>query len=341
MEWIIGLFVVWLIGEMTGASSKGKRSGEARDKNNAVKGNTERSEEAEKKSAIERARRLKELEEEISKPVSPPTPHDSQPNIQVPDRLLQSHVEKLPRTKDLKCFEVSDGNSDLECQPKEGSSIRCKDLSASVQLNGPEGGSKLDLKETVASHFSVFGVFSLWHITHRNNLKTILSSGILSNSGAFSEFQPTDISNHEVQKWRDRVDPFYNRAVHDYAPLYINVRNPMLYVKKHVQNELCLIEVSLSLLESSEFVFTDGNAASRDTKFYKDVKDLAFLPWDVIRASYWNDFPDGKRKRCSEVLVYPYVDPAHIVRIHCASMETLGVAKSYNCDAVISKNMFF
>lgn len=50
-------------------------------------------------------------------------------------------------------------------------------------------------------------------------------------------------------------------------------------------------------------IFTDGNAANGPTNFFNDVSRLADLDWDCIRSDYWNDFPDGVRIRCAEVLV--------------------------------------
>ena len=192
-----------------------------------------------------------------------------------------------------------------------------------------------------ASLFKNHGALSLWHITHRNNLESIVQYGIMSNKHAYSKFQPLDISNHEVQKWRDRVEPFHGRMVHEYAPLYINVKNPMLYARKNLNNELCLLEISLSVLNDSYFIFTDGNAASRDTQFFENLKDLNMVPWDVLSSNYWNDFPDGKRKRCAEILVYPRVSAFYITKIHCFSTEVVNFARDKNIHAKLSKDLFF
>lgn len=191
------------------------------------------------------------------------------------------------------------------------------------------------------SSFNKHGIISLWHITHKNNIAEILSKGILSNIQAYEKANPTDISNSNVQRWRKNIEPIYNRAIHDYAPLYINARNPMLYVKRNIQNELCLIEISLLVLSDKNFIYTDGNAASKNTNFFNDVENLSQVSWDVLHAAYWNDFPDGKRKRCAEVLIYPNIEPKYIAKIHCNSIDTLQYLKNMNCSAVITKNLFF
>ena len=185
------------------------------------------------------------------------------------------------------------------------------------------------------------GIFTLWHMTHKDNIEEILNKGILSHTLAYKKTRPKDISDHDVQKWRESSDPIYDRKLHDYAPTYINIKNPMLYVKRNIQTELCLIEVSLSVLTNDNFIFSDGNAASRNTKFYNLVEDLEKLPWEVLGASYWNDYEDGKRKRCAEILIHPLIEPKHISKIHCFSHETLEFISRFNIQSEISGELFF
>ena len=49
--------------------------------------------------------------------------------------------------------------------------------------------------------------------------------------------------------------------------------------------------------------FSDGNAAASSTKFYTDINDFNNLNWTIIQNEYWTNYPDGKRIKCSEVLV--------------------------------------
>jgi hypothetical protein len=198
-----------------------------------------------------------------------------------------------------------------------------------------------DKKNDFIEKIKTQGFSSVWHITHRNNIKEILNKGILSNYLAYEIAKPIDISDHGAQRWREAKEPIYKRKIHEYAPTYFNVKNPMLYVKHNIQDELCLIEISLNSLLDSEFIFTDGNAASRDTTFYHTVNDLEQLPWEVLRASYWNSFSDGKRKRCAELLFYPLIATKHIVKIHCSSAETLNYIRQLGCPVQISSDLFF
>ena len=156
------------------------------------------------------------------------------------------------------------------------------------------------------------GVGSLWHMTHYQNVNSIMQSGLLSHTAVVALGTIyKDVSDPDVQRHRAAVDPFYHRKIHDYVPLYINPRNPMLSRLRARQKEFCFIEVCTSVLNDMEFLLADGNAAAARTRFFRSVSDISQLPWDVLHANYWTGFPDGKRQRCAEVLVYPRVYPRH------------------------------
>ena len=200
----------------------------------------------------------------------------------------------------------------------------------------------LDKKSLAVSYyFKTRGVASIWHVTQRSNLQNILNKGLLSNTDAFAKGNPFDISDHGVQRRREHREPIYGRKVHEYVPTYINIKNPMLYVRRSIQNDLCIIEISTDVLNFNNYIYSDGNAASRETKFYRSVNDLDKLPWDVLRAPYWNDHIDGKRKRCAEVLIFPIIEPKYIVMVHCFSADTLNFVSRLKVPCRISKELFF
>ena len=86
----------------------------------------------------------------------------------------------------------------------------------------------------------------------------------------------------------------------------------MLYKRREIQSELAILCLSKHVLLFNGAVFTDGNAASMDTQFFGDCRRLDRLDWACIRAPYWRDFQDGKRKRCAEVLVPDRLGLEHI-----------------------------
>ncbi|MBT6047078.1 MAG: DUF4433 domain-containing protein [Candidatus Scalindua sp.] len=185
-------------------------------------------------------------------------------------------------------------------------------------------------------------VSCLWHLTHKDNLQSILEHGILNHDDAHGLLvKPVDISDHGAQRWREIPEPCYHRRIHEYASLYINPRNPMLFSRRDEQSKLCLIEVSLSVIFESEYLITDGNAASRTTDFFHSVDYINELPWDVLNSKFWADHNDGKRKKCAEVLIYPKVMPTHIGTVHCCSGATLNALADCGRKVKQSHNLFF
>lgn len=162
---------------------------------------------------------------------------------------------------------------------------------------------------------------AFYHMTHHRNLPGILNHGILSWTTAHAKgLTDTDISDPSVQRWRARCEPVYSRSIHDYAPLYINPKNAMLYVRRHLQHELVILKVSADVLRYHQHVFSDGNAACHNTQFSTDRQIVA--PSDTaLRALRWSEVPDGKRRRCAEVLVFPTVEARFIITAICSNQN--------------------
>jgi len=78
-------------------------------------------------------------------------------------------------------------------------------------------------------------VKELYYILHIDNLKSILQHGILCYNKA-KKFGYTSIADEEIQKRREKVViPGGKRKLHDYANLYFNARNPMMFKRKAPQ----------------------------------------------------------------------------------------------------------
>lgn len=190
--------------------------------------------------------------------------------------------------------------------------------------------------------FEHWGINSLWHMTHIRNVHSIVQTGLLQHSSLrLSARNPVDISDPNVQRWRTKVDPHYGLSLHDYVPLYINPRNPMLYVQKEIQSEICFIEVSLEALRNRNFLISDGNAASPRTQFFKVTSALKLLPWNVLKSKFWTDFEDGKRMACSEVLIPGSIEPRCIKAVHCFSSTQSGILAKKGISSVISMDKYF
>lgn len=186
---------------------------------------------------------------------------------------------------------------------------------------------------------------SLFHITRVENLSSIARSGLTSHNHAHAGLQPKDISDPDVQERRRRKsDPIYRRPLHDYVPLYFRARNPMLYVRREMQERLAVLYVEKSVLCGRGVVFTDGNAAADKTRYFSSVDDLAQLDWACLEATDWTAHVDGKRKRCAEVLVPDAIPKGRIKRIVVAderAERSIGREPWHGVDVAVRREWFF
>lgn len=168
-----------------------------------------------------------------------------------------------------------------------------------------------------ADLLSNYNIEYLYHITHKKNLKNIFLYGLLSNTDAHKGLNKENIADEEVNIRRESNEPIFNRKIHDYVPLYFNPKNPMLFKRRSIHRELVILAIDKRILKQKDVLFTDGNAASHVTQFYNTLEDLSKLNWDCIECNNWNDYPDGKRIRCAEVLVFPKIPADYIQKIYC------------------------
>jgi hypothetical protein len=171
-----------------------------------------------------------------------------------------------------------------------------------------------------------YGIDHLYHMTYIDNLTSIIENGLLSHNEAYRQGAiAADISDPNVQDIRaETVDPFYNRPLHEYVPLYFSPRNPMLYKRREIQEDIVILGLDPQILSEPNVLFTDGNAAASETMFYRGIQMLNQLPWNSIRSRTWTDIEDGKRIKCAEVLVYPKIEPSRIQMVFCYSNKHRG-----------------
>lgn len=188
---------------------------------------------------------------------------------------------------------------------------------------------------------------ALYHMTAFDNLASLFEHGLLSKHDVERErLQCADISNADVQQRREhKCDTRYGRNLHDYASLYINPRNAMLYYVQRNKPTVCLLEVDLAVLDESTFVFTNANAACGPARFFSDLTDLKELNWPVIFSDRWSG--KGlfyKQQMQAEFLVHPKVLPKYIRAVICKKASDSEVVRPFVPDWVTvrcDKTKFF
>lgn len=177
--------------------------------------------------------------------------------------------------------------------------------------------------------------FQLYHMTHIDNLISICKTGALLSHNQIKSY--IDISNQSVNARRSIQEPFYNRSIHDYVPLYFNPRNAMLYnVQRNFGKEVVILEIDIDICLQPYTIFTYKNAATNDALFVDDISELLDNDewWHHIRQRSWSDDTTGftKKAMMSECLILNNIPVSYIKNIHCNTKE---IANSI-CDKLNS-----
>ena len=116
------------------------------------------------------------------------------------------------------------------------------------------------------------------HMVHHKNIENVLIHGLLSHNEAYKlGLIKEDISLSEVQERRKnkriKVDDKLTVTIHDLVSFYFNSKNPMLYKRKGIKDELVIVLINSDIIDSKRTdekfaIFSDGNAGSSSTKFF-------------------------------------------------------------------------
>jgi len=192
-------------------------------------------------------------------------------------------------------------------------------------------------------------IIELYFITAIINVPSILEHGILShNLIAKKKIDHASVANVDVQGWRiNKVIPG-KKKLHDYANLYLNARNPMLYVLLNKHRDLCVLRISDDVVRKPGVVMSDRNAARGWARFQSWPDGLSMLDKEELFALSWDD-PDQYRKArlkgvmCAEVLVPDKVESRYIKGAYVSCQEALdrltGLCTGFPVS--INKQLFF
>jgi hypothetical protein len=150
-------------------------------------------------------------------------------------------------------------------------------------------------------------VTELHSIIPMANIASVLQHGILSYERA-EQLEHFSVALQPVQDRRDQKRVPGGLRLHQYANLYFHARNPMLYKRRNEAPQLCVLRVSVAVLQGNGAVITDCNAASDYVRFLAP-QQWSVLNFDDIYAADWRH-PDNapryyqhRSRKCAEVLV--------------------------------------
>jgi O-acetyl-ADP-ribose deacetylase (regulator of RNase III) len=193
-------------------------------------------------------------------------------------------------------------------------------------------------------------VKGLYYITHIDNLPSIIQNGIMAHRRVLDLKIPfTPIYDAEIVSNRQKKTVSRDKTLWDFANVYFQARNPMLYRVLHEKDKanIAVVAVQPAVLSIAGALVTTGNAASADTEILnsQEGQRQVFANWKVISSDWWNSVDGSKRKIMAECLVPDRVPPEYIHSIYVATpavAENIRQMKLAREIPVIPEpNMFF
>ena len=191
---------------------------------------------------------------------------------------------------------------------------------------------------------------SLFYITHIENVPSILKNGILSHGLVEAQKIPfTPIYDAEIVSNRKGKMTPDRKSLWEYANLYFQPRNPMMYrvVHEKSKRDLAVIGVKPSVLQLPRVIVSDGNAANNPTQFFTAGDGIRAIEaqWKVIQSEWWNELDGSKRKIMAECLVPDRIPLEYIHTIFVTDYEAKrkveGLRGAISIPVVPEPNIFF
>lgn len=155
-------------------------------------------------------------------------------------------------------------------------------------------------------------------MTHIDNIPHIIKNGLTHKSSNNSNKNYIPIGDSSLINTRDGFLLDNGDHLGDYIPFYFSYRTPMLYVIQKGYNGVtpinpkdivyCVTNVQEVLSSNIDFIYTDGHATDKFSKFYsrKNISGIKNqLDFNAINATFWKDENDLdlKRKKEAEFLI--------------------------------------
>jgi hypothetical protein len=193
-------------------------------------------------------------------------------------------------------------------------------------------------------------VKGLYYITHIDNIPSILKQGILSHAlieGQHIKFTPI-YDSQIVAHRHHRITPD-GKNLWDFANLYFQARNPMLYrvMQAKGKDEIAVLGIRPSVLKLPHALVSTGNAASAPSQILpapEGIKEINKI-WQTITSEWWREEDGSKRKIMSECLLPDRVHPEQIHTVYVSNHGMVDKVKqtieAFNIPVIPEPNMFF
>jgi len=167
----------------------------------------------------------------------------------------------------------------------------------------------------------------LYYITHIDSVLSILQRGILSRriiEKQNVEFTP--VYAEDIVSRRSGKQVATGKTLWDYANLYFQARNPMLYRVIHEISleQIVVLGIRRDIMNTRGTFVTNGNAASSPTiitPYARQTKILTEIA-DNIQREWWSEEDGSKRTVMAEFLVPEGIPSEYVTTIYTPSIDT-------------------
>lgn len=190
----------------------------------------------------------------------------------------------------------------------------------------------------------------LYYITHIDNLCSILEKGILSHQAIINEDVAfTAIYDEEIVTNRSHIQTPNGKNLWDYANVFFQARNPMLYrvLIEKSENDIAIVRVQSTILNDNNIFITTGNAAHSLSEILPPQKGRKILKKILKNTdkTWWRPDDGSKREIMAECLVPNRIPQSNITGIYVASVEIADRVRSivdqYSTPVIPEPWMFF
>lgn len=188
----------------------------------------------------------------------------------------------------------------------------------------------------------------LHYIAKIDNLKSLNEIGLLCHEKA-AKVKHESFAMSEIQEKRAKKAVPGGLRLHNYVNLYINARNKALFNLKCTlgtsYKELCILRISVDVLEHDNTIIADKNAASNYVLFAPAPEGLENIEKHRVFAIRWThstniDTWAHGSETCAEVLVPYRIDKEHILGVYVSCNDSKKLCEKLNLTLNIFVNEY-
>lgn len=186
----------------------------------------------------------------------------------------------------------------------------------------------------------------LYHITHINNLPSILENGLMSRKELLKTgYHFMDIANPDILSKREN----YREALSKFVLFHFYPKNPFdgAVCKEYGSENMVIITIWRSAHEQNEFFIIPSHPLDCDEPdIYSYEQGFDLIRWDILDMETGRDYHDPEiRKACMAECIMDYVIPpeafAYVyVKNESVKSKILPMNNSQQIEIKVNKYMF-